>query len=142
MTRGSLTSQEFEQYKTLPQGLFVECGSIHRGRPQTQYQGVEKGSPEQNQSAQLAALELLQVLNSEDSVKFDSAGSGTGFADPGKFTLTINNDGKKREIKTSLDWVEQKRTAFSTKLHAFTRLVRGIPATPPCGSMEFYGIAR
>jgi hypothetical protein len=142
MTRGSLTSQEFEQYKTLPQGLFVECGTIHRGRPQTVAQGVERNAPEQSQPAKLAAFELLQILNFEESLKLDAAGTGTGFADPGKYILTINNDGTKREIKTSLDWVEQKRTAFSTKLHTFTRLVRGIPATPPCGNAEFYGIAR
>jgi hypothetical protein len=142
MTRGSLTSQEFEQYKTLPQGVFLECGSIHRGRPQTAYQGVEKGSADHYEAVKAAAGELLQILSSEEVPKYDAPGTGSGFADPGKFVFVVSNDGSKKEVKTSLDWVEQKRTSFATKLHAFTTLVRGISARPPCGNVEFYGIAR
>lgn len=142
MTRGSLTSQEFEQYKTLPQGVFLECGTIHRGRPQTAFQGLETGAAERQDPAKIAAHEVLALLASGEEPKIDEPGTGTGFADPGKFILTISDGGAKREIKTSLDWVEQKRTSFASKLHSFGELVRAIPSNPPCGNSEFYGLAR
>ena len=142
ISRASLTSQEFEQYKTLPQGVFVECGTIYRGRPQTSFQGIEAGTQSQQEATKAAAYALLQILNSNESPKFDEPGVGSGFADPGKYVLTIGSGSSRREIKTSLDWVEQKRTAFAGKVHEFTTLVRGMPSTSPCGNAEFYGIAR
>jgi len=142
LNRASLASQEFEQYKALPQGLFMECGTVHRGRAEVREQGIQNPGPERQLALKAMAHEILQQLNSPEPQHFDTPGTGGGFADPGKFTLVVTDGSQKAEIRTSLDWVERKQTLFSRKLNNFTRELRGVSPKSPCGNEEFYGISR
>jgi hypothetical protein len=142
LNRASLSSQEFEQYKTLPQGLFVECGTVHRGRAQVREQDIQNPSSERQLALKVMAHEILQQLQSPEAPRVDSPGTGGGFTDPGKFTLLVSDGAQQAEVRTSLDWVERQQTVFSRKLNLFTRELRGAAPKSPCGNEEFYGISR
>lgn len=142
LNRASLTSQEFEQYKALPQGLFMECGVVHRGRAQVREQGIQAPNAERQRILKSMAHGILQQFSSQEAPVVDNAGTGGGLADPGKFTLTVIDGSQKAEVRTSLDWVERKQTSFSKKLNAFAKELRGVAPKSPCGNEEFYGIGR
>jgi hypothetical protein len=142
VNRGSLAAQEFEQYKALPQGLFMECGTVYRGRSQVAQQVIESPSSQQQEAIKAAANEIFQELTSEGEHHFDSPGMGSGIGDPGKYTLTVMNGVNKAEVRTSFDWVERKSTVLSSKLNSFTQSLRGALSKPPCGNVEFYGVGR
>ncbi len=142
LNRASLTSQEFEQYKALPQGLFMECGVVHRGRAQVREQGIQAPSAERQRVLKSMAHGILQQLSSHEAPTVDNAGTGGGLADPGKFTLLVMDGSQKAEVRTSLDWVERKQTSLSKKLNAFAQELRGVSPKSPCGNEEFYGISR
>jgi len=142
LNRSSLTAQEFEQYKALPQGLFMECGTVYRGRADVREQGIQSVSPEKRQTLHTYALEIFETLRSQEAPHFDAPGTGAGFADPGKFTLVVTRGSDTIEVKTSLDWVEQKQTVLAKKLHTFTRELRGSAERAPCNNDEFYGLTR
>lgn len=142
LTRASLTGQEFEQYKALPQGVFMECGTVRRGRAEVSEQQIESPSAERQREIRIAAAELLQESLSDQAASYDPPGNASAFTDPGRYTLTIVRGSDKAEIKTSFDWVERKQTLLAAKLHAFTRLIRGATAHAPCRNEEFYGVGR
>jgi hypothetical protein len=142
LNRASLSSQEFEQYKALPQGLFMECGTVHRGRAQVREQGIQNPSSERQLALKAVAHEILQQLKSSEVPHVDNPGTGGGFTDPGKFTLLVTDGLQQAEVRTSFDWVERQQTVFSRKLHSFTRELRGVAPKSPCGNEEFYGISR
>lgn len=142
LQRASLTNQEFEQYKALPTGLFMECGTVHRGRARVTQQRIESLPAEQQEVVKSVAGELFRELTDDQPAHYDAPGSGMGLADPGKFILTVAKGSERTEIKTSFDWVEKKQTVLSKKLHAFTQKVRGGVEGPPCGNENFYGVGR
>jgi hypothetical protein len=142
LNRASLSSQEFEQYKALPQGLFIECGTVHRGRAQVREQGIQSSSSERQLALKAMANEIYQLLKSSEAPHVDSPGTGAGLADPGKFTLVVTDGPRQVEVRTSLDWVERQQTGFSRKLNGFATELRGVAPKSPCGNEEFYGIGR
>jgi hypothetical protein len=140
--RGSLSSNDFEQYRSLPEGLFAECGTVHRGRSHTAYQGIEPLSAATAVGISATALEIIEQMKSEEPPRFDASGAGSGFADPGKFILLLGSEGARYEVRTSLDWVERQQTPFAKRLNTLGRLIRGVPERAPCGNGEFYGLSR
>lgn len=140
--RGSLNSNDFEQYRALPEGLFAECGTVHRGRPHTAYQGIEPVSSDSATAIYAQAHEIIEQMKSEEPPRFDAPGSGSGFADPGKFTLLLGSEGARYEVRSSLDWVERQPTPFAKRLNALARLIRGVPERALCSNNEFYGLSR
>jgi hypothetical protein len=142
LSRGSLTSNDFEQYRSLPEGLFAECGDVQRGRAHTSYQGIEPIQPETTSAIAAKAQEVIEQLKADEPPLFDAPGTGTGFTDPGKFTLLLGVEGNRHEVRTSLDWVEQQHTLFAKRLNTLTQLIRGVPARALCGNGEFYGVGR
>jgi hypothetical protein len=142
LNRSSLTAQEFEQYRELPQGLFTECGTVYRGRAEVRQQGIEQPASSARMQLKAQAIHFFERLRSADPPHLDSPGTGAGFADPGKFTLVIARGADKVEVRTSLDWVERAQTTFSKDLKSFAQQLRGALSKAPCGNHEFYGIAR
>ena len=140
--RGSLNSNDFEQYRSLPDGLFAECGTVHRGRSHTSYQGIEPISSSAASAISERTQEIIEQMKSPEPPRFDAPGSGSGFADPGKFTLLLGSEGARYEVRTSLDWVERQQTPFAKRLNTLARLIRGVPERAPCNNNEFYGLSR
>ena len=142
VSRSSLTNTEFEQYKLLPAGLFSECGTIHRGRPETRQQTIEKIDSDKLAKSRELALELFKTVSSPEHAPADAPGANSGMADPGKYTLTVQVGDNKVELKTSFDFVERQQTSIAAHAHAFTQMLRSLPSKTLCGNQDFYGIGR
>lgn len=142
MSRTSLSATEFEQYKLLPAGLFVECGTIQRGRFDTRQQAIERVSPEKIQKSKELARSVFEKLTSADPTAFDTPGGNSSMIDPGTYTVRIHVGDQNVEAKTSYDFVQQGRTVTALELKRLTEVVRALPAQAPCGNEDFYGIAR
>lgn len=142
LQRASLTGRDFESYKVLPVGVFVECGTVYRGRPETQFQSIEQPSREAIEESKRFAADIIEQYGETSPHSIDPRGSADSLADPGAYTLLITQGGTSTELRTSVDWVEQRRSTLATLVNRFTRLVRGLPLEPPCGNSEFYGIGR
>jgi hypothetical protein len=142
ITRTSLSATEFEQYKLLPAGLFVECGTIQRGRFDTRQQAIEKVPPEKVQESTELAHALFEKLASADSASLDTPGTNSSMMDPGTYTVRIQVDDHHVEARTSCDFVQQGRTVTSLELKRFSELMRALPDQAPCGNEDFYGLAR
>jgi hypothetical protein len=142
LQRASLTGRDFESYKLLPVGVFVECGTVYRGRPETQFQSIEQPSAEAIEESKRLAYEIIERYGEAEAHTIDPRGSSEGPFDPGAFTLSASSGEKRIELVTSVDWVEQKRSSLATLVNRFAQVVRGLPVSPPCGNPEFYGIGR
>lgn len=142
LNRASLTTHDFETYRLLPSGLFYECGVFYRGRPETKFQKIVQPGAAKIESAKNLAREVAARYLEGETPKFDQPGDGNGFADPGKVTVTIVDGYKKIELRTSVDWVEQQRSALASLVNRFAQSVRGVPEQPACGQRDFYGIGR
>lgn len=142
MSRASLTTTEFEQYKSMPAGLFAECGTIHRGRPDTRDQKVEKVDVAKLQEARALAYRLFERLSAEERPPVDQPGTNASLADPGKYTLKLRVADKQVELLTSLDFVERRQASIATDANDFTKVVRALPSGVMCGNNDFYGIGR
>jgi hypothetical protein len=142
LSRASLTTTEFEQYKSMPTGVFAECGTIHRGRPDTRDQRVEKVDAEKLHEAHALAYRLFERLSSEERPPVDDPGTNASLADPGKYTLKLRVADKQVELLTSLDFVERRQASIATDANKFTQVVRALPSSVMCGNNDFYGIGR
>ena len=142
LNRASLTSHDFEAYKLLPAGLFVECGTFYRGRPETTSQGIEPVGVESIEEAKRLARLIIERHSNNPTEVIDASGDSSDLADPGMFTLRASDGAKKIELRTSVDWVEQKRGSFAALVNEFTQVVRGLTPEPLCGQHAFYGIGR
>lgn len=145
LTRSSLESTDFEQYKLLSTGLFFECGSIHRGRSDTKDQGIWQIDPEALRATQQAAFKILEHMKQmkrDSPPAVDVPGTNAGLADPGKFLLTVRSGDATAELKTSLDYVERDQAIIAGDAKRFAQLLRSSLAQPPCGNWDFYGIGR
>ena len=127
--------------------FYFECGVIHRGRPEIQFQTIAR--PEQNalDLSKRLAHEIIAKYREADPRSIDPVGSSASFTDPGSFNISASDGDAKIELATSVDWVEQQRSALATILNRFAQSVRGLPSRSPsmkapCGSAEFYGIPR
>jgi hypothetical protein len=142
LNRASLTSHDFEKYKLLPAGLFVECGTFYRGRPETTSQAIEQVGVESIEEARRLARLIIESYSSNPTEAIDPPGDSSDLADPGMLTLRASDGAKKIELRTSVDWVEQKRGSFAALVNEFTQVVRGLTPEPLCGQHAFYGIGR
>jgi len=142
VSRASLATTEFEQYKLLPSGLYAECGTIHRGRPETKEQVIEKVADDSLQASREMAYEVYEKLRSSDSLHVDQPGTNASLVDPGKYILSIQVDSSSAELKTSLDFVERRQESIAKEANALTQLIRGMTSKPLCGNGEFYGLGR
>lgn len=142
MSRASLTTTEFEQYKSMPVGLFAECGTIHRGRPDTRDQRVEKVDAEKLHEARVLAYRLFERLSSEEQPPVDEPGTNASLADPGKYTLKLRVGDKQVELLTSFDFIERRQASIASDANRFTQVVRALPSHIMCGNNDFYGIGR
>lgn len=142
LSRSSMQGTDFEQYKLTPQGLFYECGIIHRGRPEVKSQGIQALEGDALQGTRELAQKISADLGTTQPPLFDPPGSNAGFADPGKFLLSLVIGDQAREVKTSLDGVEKARTRVEGHAKEFAESVRGSVTTSLCGSHDFYGIGR
>lgn len=142
ISRASLTTTEFEQYKSMPIGLFAECGTIHRGRADTRDQKIEKVDAERLQEAGVLAYHLFERLSAEERPPVDEPGTNASLADPGKYTLKLRVGDKQAELLTSLDFVERRQASIATDANRFTQVVRALPSGIMCGNSDFYGIGR
>jgi hypothetical protein len=142
LRRASLTSQDFESYKLLPVGVFIECGVVYRGRPETKFQNIEQPDSSAVDESKVLAREIIAKYRETESLSIDPVGSSAGFTDPGAFTLQVSDGDAKIDLRTSVDWVEQRRSVLATLVNRFTQTVRALPSNPPCGTAEFYGIGR
>jgi len=142
VSRSSLTTTEFEQYKLLPSGLYSECGTIHRGRPETRQQTIEKIDADKVVKSGELARELFGVLSSLDHSSVDAPGTSSGLADPGKYTLTVQLGDKKVDLTTSFDFVERQRSSISARAYILTQMIRSMPSRTLCGNQDFFGIGR
>jgi hypothetical protein len=142
LSRRSLEGASFEQYRLLPVGLFVECGDLKSGREQGSEGSIVPISSATQEGTQRMASALLIRSARGDASANEQPGDNSSFADPGKVVLIVSDGVREQEIATSLDAVEARRGALPSALHAFARLVRGVPAEPPCGNDSFFGIAR
>jgi len=142
LRRASLTSRDFESYKLLPNGVFVECGTIYQGQPETRFRSIEQPNPEAINHSRQLARDIVDQYSQGGAQQADAAGRGEGLADPGVLTLLASNASSKIELRTSVDWVEQKRNSFAALVNQFIKAVRGLPEKAPCSNEEFYGIGR
>lgn len=142
LQRSSLTSRDFESYKTVPTGVFIECGVILRGRPEVRFQRIESPDSAALEETKRLAQEIIISYRDVDPRSIDPEGSSAGFTDPGSFILSASDGDAKMHLATSVDWVERRRGALATLVNRFAQAVRRLPSKPPCGSVEFYGIGR
>lgn len=142
MSRASLATTEFEQYKSMPVGLFAECGTIHRGRADTRDQKIEKVDAERLKEARVLAWRLFERLSAEERPPVDEPGTNASLADPGKYALKLRVADKQVELLTSLDFVERRQASIATDANKFTQVVRALPSGVMCGNSDFYGIGR
>jgi hypothetical protein len=142
ISRSSLTTTEFEQYKSMPGGLFAECGTIHRGRPDIRDQKAEKVSADKLLEVRLLASRLFERLSAEERPPVDEPGTNASLADPGTYTLKLQVADKQVELRTSFDFVERRQASIATDANDFTTMVRALPSGVMCGNHNFYGIGR
>lgn len=142
LQRGGLGGSEFEQYKTLSDSLFVECGDISKGRVNSEYQRVLEVDSQKLIVAKQRVARFVTQYKSISSAQYDSPGMGGGFSDPGKCTVRLRAGERSLEIKTSLDWVERSRDEVSRELRHLVEVIRGLPSNTLCENKDFYGLKR
>jgi len=140
LSRTSLEGTDFEQYKLLPMGLFMECGTIRRGRSHSSEHDIVRLQPDALQSTQVVAAEIFQHMTGGDPPSADSPGNNSSLIDPGKFLLSVTMNGKTARVDTSLDYVQRDKTMLSEQAKKFAQLLRGSLQRSPCGLADFYGI--
>ena len=148
--RASLVESEFEHFKLQKQLLFVECGTLHRGRYRVKAQDISTLPDDSIVTLREKAYPLFQSLTTEPAPSFDEPGDGSSFFDPGRLTLSVGFSGipaqkNMGEMKTSVDAVTDpaSQEAFLAQkliesLRAEARLHSQIKTL--CGNAEFYGL--
>jgi hypothetical protein len=142
LQRGGLGGSEFEQYKTLSDSLFVECGDISKGRVSSEYQSVLAIDSQELAEVKKRIARYINKYDSISSDQYDAPGMEGGFSDPGKCIVRLRAGERSLEIKTSLDWVERSRDELSRELRHVVELIRGLPSNSLCENKDFYGLKR
>lgn len=139
LSRTSLLQTDYEQYKVSVPYLVMECGVIRRGK----HVAAKQETIELDEDLQLrlsAPLWELLALLQGSGHRYPEPGKNSGMADPGQLFIEIVSDAGATAIRTSLDAVSAPRSPYERKLLEAVRHVRGLPAGPPCGMKDFYGI--
>lgn len=142
ISRTSLKSTDFEQYKLLPIGLYAECGTSRNGRPHTDSQGIFIITPETRSTLSSLSGEIFDRVRANPNQMSPKPGSDANMFDPGKFLLTIRKHEVKIDARTSFDSVEQQTGKTHALMYEFLETVRGALDKAPCNKDEFYGIGR
>lgn len=136
LSRGNGKDVEFEQYRSVPSGVFIECGSHVRGRPQPKEQGIARVSAEQEALIAEKAREVVDASDGNAIFTFDPP-SGSN-----QVLLSLKTDGQVTEIRTSLDPLAQSEDDHAIALRELIEAVRGVLSRPLCGHKAFAQIAR
>lgn len=127
---------EFEQYKSVPSGVFVECGSRVQGRAQAKEQGIATLSVEQEALIQEKVQELTDESGGDTVFTFDPP-SG-----PNQVLLSLKVDARVLEIHTSLDSLVSSEGDSAAALKGLLEVLRGVPPRPLCEHDVFAQIPR
>ena len=98
LNRASLTSHDFEKYKLLPAGLFVECGTFYRGRPETTSQAIEQVGVESLEEARRLARLIIESYSSNPTEAIDAPG-GLKRGEINRTRVSCPAKGKRRTLK-------------------------------------------
>jgi hypothetical protein len=127
---------QFEQYRSVPGGVFVECGSVVQGKGQPQEQGIAPVSIEHEDLIREKALEVMEQSASGSVFTFDPP-SGLDQA-----VLSLKVDARVVEIRTSVDSLARAETESAVALKELLEVIRGLPKQAPCKLEKFAAIAR
>jgi hypothetical protein len=127
---------EFEQYRSVPSGVFIECGSNVRGKPQPKEQGIARISADRSELIAEKAREVIE--ESEGGAAF-TFGPASG---PNQALVSLKTDARVIEIRTSLDSLAQSEADNVVALKEFLEAVRGVLSRPLCGHKAFAQISR
>ncbi len=136
MSRASITQVDFEQFVVSGGTLFHECGRVSQGRQFPAAHGVVALAPETQQ--ELTALATAARENAQE--QWQPAGSNKHLADPGVFTLSLQVDGSRRTLRTSLDSIANGETLGRKRLRALAEAVRRASGGKLCDYTSFYGV--
>lgn len=166
LARGSLFhTPEFEQYRLSGNTLFVECGVVRGGRPQSRDRHVFRLSPGELETLNENSAALIDFLQRRGS-SFEDPGSQLGFTDPGQARISIKrvaaphtsaspadsavdaSSNQVTELRTSLDEVASESLTSPlrktvTSLRAIARdslLASSAAGAPLCDNATFYGL--
>ena len=134
LSRTSLFSNEFEQYRLSGNSLFFECGNFARNNYKPREQQVLVLSSDALTELVEKSQDLIDSLPAH--AKWDEPGKNDSVADPGQASLLIELGRDRSELKTSLDAIVNDDAA------AARNLVRALrhSAGNPCGNQKFFGL--
>lgn len=134
LSRVSLFSSDFEQYRLSGNSLFFECGNFARSTFKPREQKVLV----LNNDAQADLVEKAQAFVDSLSShgKWEEAGKNDSVADPGQASLLVELGRQRSELKTSLDAVANDDAPEARNLVRALRRSAG----NPCGSQRFFGL--
>lgn len=139
LSRGSLSTTEFEQYKISPGGIFIECGELKGGRAIPTSQEFKRYEEGTFSEIRKRAHEALTYLNTHTN-SFEPPGKTSSLFDPGQFLLTISFGKEKKEVRTSVNAVSQELDVPTSMIKKLTQAVRKTVNADVCGKASFYGI--
>ncbi len=136
LRRGGGSTEEFEQYKSVPSGVFVECGALVQGQAQPKEQGIAPVSVETEALIRERAHEVMESSDEHPEFSRDvSAGAEPIF-------LSLKVEERVVEIRTSFDLLVRSEAPGAVALRELLEVVRGIPSKALCGRAVFVQIAR
>jgi hypothetical protein len=135
-SRGGSEDAEFEQYRSVPSGVFIECGSYVRGKPQPKEQGIARVSAEQEALIVDKAREVVEASDDNAMFTLDPP------AGANQVRLSLKIDGHVTDIRTSLDSLAQSEAENAVALRELLEAVRGVLSPPLCGRKAFAQIGR
>ncbi len=143
--RASTAESEFEHFKLQKQLLFVECGTIHRGRYRVEEQDVSAIPEESVAALQIQAFPLFQTLTTNSRPTLDEPGEASSFFDPGRFSLNMNFGGITGQMKTSVDALTSPLSKSASMAKKLVETIRAEARAHSrmkslCGNEEFYGL--
>jgi len=140
LSRASLTSTDFEQYKLSNSSVYFECGEIRRGRFLPRQQEFIEVAPEL-QNEIFAAANTTLDHRTKNKYELDPPGKNKNLADPGIFTLTIvPASGEPVLLPTSLDSITERGRELERNMERLAKLMRKSAGNNVCGSPSFYGL--
>ena len=140
LSRTSMTSTDFEQYKLSYNSVYFECGEIRRGRYLPRHQEFIDVASDLQQEIFSAANTTLDD-RARNELALDPPGKNKNLADPGVFTLTIvPSSGETVILSTSLDSVTNRGRELERDMEKLARLLRKSAGNNVCGSPSFYGL--
>ena len=139
LSRASLHSTDFEQYKLNGFKLFQECGSIRKGRHIPAHQQLFDLDENKHHKLMQSVWSVLKLAHDGKAQLADPGENNTMF-DPGRLFLTIKGNGNTLKLHTSLDTVSDANSDAEEALNTLARDIRGLTKPAACGNPSFYGL--